>query len=382
LQFQEKRPHPELIHWWFNHIDGVNGLAVVTGSISAKVGNLACRDFDDYEGYEDFVRRFPDIARRCPTVKTSRGAHVWFYQTRGEAQIHFKWDEGIAKGELIASNKHYVCLPPSWHPKGYTYQWVGREPCSLADFPVISLKELGYDQLKKEKNKKSNPSRSTTLLPTSYSACVPRQPVTWVNTSAGKYLLREECEAINRCLPKGPGERNSRIFDLARSLKTLPHLHDADESHLRMLFDAWWEQAVCVVATKDHTISWNSFRHDWAAAKTPLGTGFREALEKALAGPYPSPAEQFADLATQKLIAVVRALARFHVAAPFHLSARTAADAIGVSRMTANRKLKLLVEKGVLEIAEKGRQGADSRVASTYRWVWPGPESGGHGGKS
>ena len=55
----------------------------------------------------------------------------------------------------------------------------------------------------------------------------------------------------------------------------------------------------------------------------------------------------------------------------FFLSARDAAKLIGVSRMTAHTRLKLLVDLNLLEVVHPGIADPARGLAAEYRWVGP-----------
>ena len=92
---------------------GITGLAIIMGSAS---GGLACRDYDDAGAYRRWADDHPDLASTLPTVKTSRGFHVYFAGPDGF--------QDLGDGEYRADSGHYCLLPPSAHPDGPTYTWL------------------------------------------------------------------------------------------------------------------------------------------------------------------------------------------------------------------------------------------------------------------
>src|SRR5262249_40393181 len=81
----------------------ITGLAVITGKVS---GGLAIRDFDQAGAYHLWADANLADAAKQPTVKTTRGYHV--YGTLDAEQFVI-----FADGELRADSKHYCLLPPS-----------------------------------------------------------------------------------------------------------------------------------------------------------------------------------------------------------------------------------------------------------------------------
>lgn len=104
-RWQRERPSERQLKTWFRR-NGLTGLAVLCGRVS---GGLGVRDFDDETAYEDWRSVNPDLAATLPTVRTSRGYHVYF--TGGIDRILT-----LPDGEL--SGAGYVLAPPSVHSDG------------------------------------------------------------------------------------------------------------------------------------------------------------------------------------------------------------------------------------------------------------------------
>jgi hypothetical protein len=181
--------------------------------------------------------------------------------------------------------------------------------------------------------------------------------------------------AIEASLPDGPGQRNASVFVLARRLRALPHLADADAADLEPVVRAWHRRALSVIRTKGWRITWADFRTAWANVRFPASEcPARRLMEAAASGPEPLVAAGFSDPAVRRLVAVCVALqdaAEQWGGRHFFLSCRTAAAACGFpgenGYRTASRWLKRFVERGVLEIVERGTIGVASRKASCYR---------------
>ena len=125
--YQFRRPlEQELAKWFYS---GQNNIAIVTGSISG----ICVLDFDSSEAYREMKKRgLPET----PTVKTSRGYHLYFKYSEGikNAQNH----DRILKFD-IRGDGGYVVAPPSIHPSGDRYQWVKGK--GLDDVPLAELPE-------------------------------------------------------------------------------------------------------------------------------------------------------------------------------------------------------------------------------------------------
>src|SRR5207247_1366771 len=78
------------------------------------------------------------------------------------------------------------------------------------------------------------------------------------------------------------------IFKLARHLKAIPALRDADFGTLRPILETWHLRALPYIATKPFVESWADFLESWNKVKTPAGQGAVEtAFCKAVASAPP-----------------------------------------------------------------------------------------------
>jgi hypothetical protein len=362
---------------------GVTGLAVLCGWISGWPGRKLCvRDFDTVEAYQRWAEQHPSLAVVLPTVRTRRGYHVYCWSP-------FELNLKFSDGELKASSKTYVLLPPSVHPEGEVYTWVIPFPINPEGMPVLDPREAG-------------------LIPSDTKAFVDPTPVGGVTQAVLKSMevfgrasasgLGESVrvrgsvqgesdgdepsvfgsgvwDAIETSQPSGPGERNVKLFELARQLKGLPHLADSTPADLEPYVWAWWVRALSVIRTRDWRTSWAEFLTAWNRVAFPAGEGpARRLMEAAAAGPEPIEAAGFPDPAVRRLIAVCQALqdaANRYGGDHFFLSCRSAAAVCGFSGLngyrTASRWLRRLVEDGLLELVERGIPGLSHGKASCYR---------------
>ena len=77
-------------------------------------------------------------------------------------------------------------------------------------------------------------------------------------------------ELINLTLPKKEGERNAKLFDLARGLRHNLKMGD-DLQALRPIVRRWWEQALPFIRTKGFDETWADFVHSYPLARHRLG---------------------------------------------------------------------------------------------------------------
>lgn len=168
-------------------------------------------------------------------------------------------------------------------------------------------------------------------------------------------------------LPDEPGQRNRRLFDLARSLQgTNPGT--APQDH-RPVVAEWHRLALPIIGTAEFSESWGDFVRGWHAVRSPYGAVLNPILEKIdMAAEIP---ESIAALGygakAWRLVQICEALQREAGDGPFFLSARTAGELIDCHFTDASSMLAAFVADGALELVKRGA----GKVASRYRYVWP-----------
>jgi len=350
-RFQDIAPSAKLLTKWFG-TGKYPALGVILGPVS---GNLACRDFDEAGAYSAWAAAHPQLARSLPTVRTHRGAHVYFTAPVGKTLP-------FGDGELRGARSLCV-LPPSPHPKGGAYEWV----VALGDCPPPAIEPEGAgmfgepvertrteENRRKPKQAEGNRRNST--------------------QGAGGVKAEEEVElAIAATLPTGQGQRNRAVLRLARALKGIPSLKDQPAQHLRAVVRRWHERALPYIGTKEFEETWIDFLYCWPRIRRPMRVNLlADALKAARTRRVPGCTYEMEEL--QDLVALCRELQRVAgLDEPFFLSARTAAGMFDVGSTTAWRWLFLLEAEGWIRTHTKG-----NAVRAT-RFVWTGddrPEEG------
>jgi hypothetical protein len=365
-RYQNRRPSDRELSRDFAPCD-VSGLAVVFGPGS---GGLAGRDFDTEAGYLEWSEAHPEIAGECPTVKTPRG-YLVLCRLRGQVGFGRLDFSGRLKGELRVSGC-YSLLPPSLHPCGQVYRWVGQAPSFDTDFPRLSLEATGFIQVQPRSGPMlpKEPSRGVSIAPVFITPCAKR-------SDQPEIKAKQIQDAVLRSIPTEAGRRHGCIFGLAMRLRQIGWKVDPDSDDFRTVFDRWWELAEPRVRTKDPEVSLREFSHAWRDVRLGIHAGrIGQAIAWRLAQPLPeSPLPKFDDEPTRKLVAVCEVLQEVAGREPFYLSCRDAAAYCGfATNQTASNRLKSLVKVGVLEVVKAGIPSATVRVASTYRYARP--ESG------
>jgi hypothetical protein len=377
----------------FRRSPSPTGLAVILGHVS---GWLTCRDFDTVESFRKWATRYPDLASRCPTVKTRRGFHVYF-RNLDRCDLFFKWADGDVRG----ASTHYVLLPPSEHPDGGSYKWLRGEPSSLDAFPWIRLKETGFidgdhpagghggdnwnnqtpigsksgcpgpPQKTTNRNKPGQTGTPTSSVKRGHSN---KDNSEGLSPSTGPHPVRSPVElvedagaAVSACVPHGPGERHQQIFNLCRILKGLPSYANKSALEAKEVFAQWFDRARPRIGTKDWKTSWRDFKDGWTRVRSPMGVHLAEARHRLRSGPIPATVCGFSDEPTRVLFALCVSLSAQTKGGVFFLSSRQAEAECGCSHVTAANRLRKFVHDGVLKLVTPGLPSATLRVAPRFR---------------
>ena len=179
----------------------------------------------------------------------------------------------------------------------------------------------------------------------------------------GGHLLSSSVGIPAHTLPNSEGERNRRLFDLARWVKG--KYPNATREQLRAIVVEWHRMALPVIGTKDFATTWTDFLRGLEKVRKPHGETLRAILETVDdATPLPEwiIALEYGE-ACHRLIRVCAALQAHAGSEPFFLSARQASELIGMHFTDAAKVLSALVFDGVVTLVSKGA----GRVASRYR---------------
>lgn len=173
-------------------------------------------------------------------------------------------------------------------------------------------------------------------------------------------------DAIRQHLPSAVGERNRRLFDLARHIKGL--MPDADRKQLRAIVTEWHELALPHIGTSDFTESWGDFMRGWEAVRIPYGSVLNRLLGEI--DMNESAPESLKKLGYGEkallLCRICRQLQRNAGEEPFFISSRQAGELIGLHFTDAAATLNALVADDVLKLVKRGA----GKQASRYRYVW------------
>jgi len=139
-EYQHRQPFDgEIAEWWDKYwSEGKANIGIVCGNAS---DNLVVLDFDSQSKYEEFVLGQPQLYKKTPVMKTSRGYHI--YLRTKEPVKSQKLDSIDIKGE-----GGYVLAPPSIHPDGPVYQF--KNPDVTEILQINSLEDIGINIEKPE----------------------------------------------------------------------------------------------------------------------------------------------------------------------------------------------------------------------------------------
>ncbi len=339
--FQTNRADEQQLRDWFDKRDDL-GLAVVLGTVS---GGLTCRDFDDEAAYHAWAAQNPELAKTLPTVKTGRGYHVFFLSDLDHTE---KYPDGELRGD-----RAYVVLPPSLHLSGVQYRWIIP--------PTAIIPRLDFRLFQGQEPTERQSHEMASVSPSLRGSVSPG-----LCLSVGS----DQWDAvIDRCLPKKDGERNDKLFELARWLKADPKFKDADSATLEPIVRRWHERALPVIGTKPFSETLADFEHGWESVKYPKGVDVVQVVwQKVKAGTWPIEAERYDSPDMRRLLALCLELQRHHgPRRQFFLSCRSAATALGRDHTDVAKWLKKFARDGLLVATpQPGRHHAHR-----YRYLGP-----------
>ena len=335
-QFQSEHATEQQIRDWFKTN---RNIAIVAGNIS----QLVVRDFDDVEKYRQWKNNHPELAAKAPTVATASGFHVYVTMD----PIPRLRVSGVGSGELRGTGA-YVVAPPSIHPSGKQYSWT--IPLSN-QLPKVTFADLDLEHFSSNFTEEDRRRTEDDRL---------QKP--WKRREREKDELGRDIQrAIEASIPCEIGQRERKLFELARRLKAFDE--QSIDAQL-IIFESWWKLSCSIVGTKSYEVSMNAFLRCVSNATTQLDDIIGVCIERAKAKPMPKWSTRF-NSQCQLLAAICRELQDVNGSEPFFLSCRSAGDAIGVSHTLANTYLQLFVRLKQLTIVKLGSVGG--RRATRYR---------------
>jgi hypothetical protein len=131
-----------------------------------------------------------------------------------------------------------------------------------------------------------------------------------------------------------------------------------------------WHAKNCPPVSFDRV--WVAFRRRFRKVESPAGEGpIDQIAKRALTAPLPPEAERFSDPTFRSMVALCHELQRIAGNEPFRLTCRAAGATLGISHTHAHEILDELVDRGVLQVVEKGRPNRATR----YRYMTAGDDT-------
>jgi len=361
-QFQNRRPTEQDLRNCFS--GKYRALAVICGAVSGNLGGI---DFDSQDRCNWWRSTHPDLAGTLPTERTAKGLHVLFHcdpvpTQRPKAQKV----ELLCTGAYIiltpSPGKHWLTPPNGEIPKIDPFT-LGLEAFGIKKPETSQLPEEPEETEEREEPEEQEEERKIA----SSSSVSSGNPKALSNESQAKLD-----EAITSTLPTDTGQRDRCIFTFCRWLKAIPELQDLKAAQLKPIVERWHARAYPIIGTKRFEVTWQDFIYAWKRVKYPKGMLLGPVLQKAREDTQnPPEATDYEDPRTQLFVRICWQLQQIHGEQPFWLSHRTAGQLLGISHTEAGKKFEMLMEDGVLGIAN-----AHTKIFATrYRYI------GQHAGK-
>ena len=173
-------------------------------------------------------------------------------------------------------------------------------------------------------------------------------------TSVGKFIFP------SITIPSTYGERNTKLFLLARHLKGLYPEAKCDD--VIPLVKEWHSMCINEISTKEFFITRLTFENAWSNVKHP-STFIFERIEKEKPSTFDSPAADLYGQVGGLLFYMCQELQKFSGNEPFFISCRTAGKQLNIDHKDAANLLSQFVSRNWLILVKKG----SGKTASRYR---------------
>ncbi len=389
--FEKEQPTEKTLRRWFRKQQV--GMAILLGSNSSR---WICRDFDIESSYYAWACEIGPAASQFPTVKTDRGYHV-YAQTSTQLELTCKpFDDGELRVSCC-----YTLLPPSIHPDGSTYNWLGndlfdhssctingpaelmldrsfRRPIhpgvarsqSLVD-GLTHVRGLTHDAQEAHESDEAHETQETHESEAIGGATGPVSVESLESYLEDKDVQGRIRQAIETTIPIVVSNRNKAIFEFTRTLAAiLPRI--PNPTPLRPIVDHW------------HTISktsgehesddtWNDFIYGWERVKHPKGSAMESVIQKTLQEPHPvTIAMGYQESTTIGFIASLMGYLHQHHNDTFFLGTGKLEAIfrerrqVKISRTALFKAINRLITEKVIEKVESGNR----QKANSYRFIW------------
>lgn len=123
-KWQSKSQGEMLVRLWFER-------KYVGANLGVMCGNLLVVDFDNFPAWYAWSPK--NDLKFSSSARTARGVHVYFW-IREKISSTYSFENGEIKGN------GYVVAPPSIHPSGFQYHWMGGEIKTIGNVDELGIK--------------------------------------------------------------------------------------------------------------------------------------------------------------------------------------------------------------------------------------------------
>lgn len=393
-----------------------SAIGVQTGMRRGDTGlSLVVLDFDDMVDFDrlcDENTGFRRLAAIAPIARTSRGVHVWLY-VRGEVRSrHFRNRAGggrkYAVEYEIKARGNYVETPPSpgksWLRSPFDTAiptledhrilpyWDGPEPEERAPKTTAGKisqarethRELAQEQARKDLRPER---REAPNAPgdNEYSANLRGGSVCVHGRGSSVVLSPMAVRIIGGHVPSGAGQRNDTLFRMAGALNNAGLSVESLRQHAELIVSHWLRLAEPYIRTKDFKFNLDAFlyglnnlrprarRASPDVDRLPSDTEDAQVVAFADANPIDAGGRGGERGGRNKVAALLRAKAHIRGYREFSIDQRTLGRMYGASGAAAAKHISKLVERGFIEIIDRGKSGKDGQPRSSARYRWIGP---------
>jgi hypothetical protein len=291
----------------------------------------------------------PDAPRQRVIVFLDKPATRDECVSTGEAlrrAVRAKFGDDVELDSSVFRPEQPVLLPPEGaEVEGFD----GAVLPVLAGQPAPTRRAEGADNI--------HPQSSSVILSNPLSSSVG-----FACSSVGAFARAAVGDFPPDCVPEAEGQRNGRLFELARHLKA--DNPEAEFAQVREVAKSWHATFVDIIGTKSLLATIDTLWQAYQKVKHPKGALMIEALQAADSLVIPPLVDRLGYSEQERaLLRVCIALATHHAPEPFFLSARTAGGVVKMDYSDAAKALRVMALDGLLEVVHKG----SGRTASRYR---------------
>lgn len=334
------------------------GVGLLLGAVS---DGLACRDFDTHEGYQHWAGEHESLAKILPSVRTRRGAHVYFTLSEPIEGVCIR--PGLNPDGELKLSRSYAVAPPT-QINDHTYEWFVSLKGTPPAIDPVGAGLITHSQLYTVNSVNSDNTVNTV------NSSRGRGQHSADPAAAGDHPETEIEQWISATLPRGAGQRNAKVFAFARCVRSR-YPADTPAGELLPLVKEWHKRATPYIRTKDFPTTAFDFLRAFRDVEVPADKSVLSIASYSadLYEPPPALQQPFSDDPRFLWFACFCYAMGVAAGGDFFLSCRKAAEFLPVSHTIAYQWLDLLVSLRSLERVHPGIANPSSRKAAEFRWI-------------